>query len=109
MLSALLQMCEDGGRWSEAAMQQLSDAGYTDALILEGGYGGWGEVRKLFSCSRYQLQACRMSRRWYRHMLQSLQANYRAKKIPSTVFIVTARGAGYVVLLIWRIMKQDTG
>jgi len=40
----LIVMCEDGGRWSEAAMEQLLDAGYIDALILEGGYAGWGEV-----------------------------------------------------------------
>jgi hypothetical protein len=41
----LHQMCGDGGRWSEAAIEQLIAAGYNGAVVLEGGYAGWGEVR----------------------------------------------------------------
>lgn len=44
---ALLQMCADGGAVSEAALQQLTDAAYTGAVLLEGGYQGWSQVRNL--------------------------------------------------------------
>jgi rhodanese-related sulfurtransferase len=37
-------MCEDGGALSDAALQQLGEAGYGGAVRLEGGYAGWSEV-----------------------------------------------------------------
>lgn len=44
-LPLLLQMCDDGGAWSDAALRQLEQAGYSDVMRLEGGYAGWGQVR----------------------------------------------------------------
>lgn len=40
----LLVMCADGGVLSDAALRQLADAAYSNALLLEGGYAGWSEV-----------------------------------------------------------------
>eukprot|EP00878_Enallax_costatus_P032136 GHUV01035246.1.p1 GENE.GHUV01035246.1~~GHUV01035246.1.p1 ORF type:complete len:169 (+),score=28.08 GHUV01035246.1:263-769(+) len=40
----LIVMCGDGGALSNAALQQLSEAGYAGSVQLEGGYQGWGQV-----------------------------------------------------------------
>jgi rhodanese-related sulfurtransferase len=45
--AVLLQMCADGGVLSDSALKQLEAAAYTDAVRLEGGYAGWGEVSSI--------------------------------------------------------------
>lgn len=39
-------MCGDGGPLTECAMQQLAQAQYINIVQLQGGYAGWGAVRK---------------------------------------------------------------
>ncbi|KAG1659163.1 hypothetical protein FOA52_007544 [Chlamydomonas sp. UWO 241] len=40
----MLVMCQDGGDLSRRAMEALSEAGFTGALQMEGGYSGWGQM-----------------------------------------------------------------
>jgi hypothetical protein len=63
LLLLLLQMCEDGGSWSDAALQQLEQAGYSDVMRLEGGYAGWGQVC-VCHCWRGLLSHCCHRHSW---------------------------------------------